>query len=90
MLAPIAEREQARYEVSKLKVEGGDWARIALASNEPYSRGRRAVLSSMTKRHFAGVETALCGRRNGTFPVSKGKRGRESAKLLSLLLYLFI
>ena len=39
--------------------------------DEPYSRGRRAVLSSMTKRHFAGDETALCGRRNGTLSATK-------------------
>ena len=38
---------------------------------ENSSRIERAVLSSMTKRHFAGDKTALCGRQNGTSRASK-------------------
>ena len=59
------ERLKMKNERLKIKV---DWARIALASNEPYFRGRRNGTLRASKRHFAGVETALSrpSKRNAT------------------------
>ena len=47
------------------------WPKGLYSFSSPSGIGERTVLSRATKRHFAGVETALRGRRNGTSRAAK-------------------
>ena len=47
------------------------WPKGLHSFSSPPGIGERTVLSQAMKRHFAGDETALCRRRNGTLQASK-------------------
>ena len=47
------------------------WPKGLYSFSSPPGIGERTVLSQATKRHFAGVETALRSLRNGTLQASK-------------------